>query len=69
MLFRSYAAQGEGASFIESVVGSYLAVVGLPLLVLQALLRETGMRPMADQALLERLERGDIVARASLGHG
>jgi septum formation protein len=63
----AYAAQGEGASFIESVEGSYLAVVGLPLLVLQALLREAGLRPAADQALLARLERSDIVVRASPG--
>jgi septum formation protein len=57
----AYAAQGEGASLIERVDGPYLAVVGLPLLALRALLLQTGVPLSADVPLLERLERGEMV--------
>jgi septum formation protein len=55
----AYAAQGEGAALIAGVDGSYLAVVGLPLLALRDLLQEAGVPVDADLPLLERLERGD----------
>ena len=55
----AYAAQGEGAAFIERVEGSYLAVVGLPLLALRHLLIESGVAVPAALATLEALERGD----------
>jgi septum formation protein len=55
----AYAAQGEGAVFIERVEGSYLAVVGLPLLALQALLLEAGVPVRGDMALAARLEAGE----------
>jgi septum formation protein len=57
----AYAAQGEGASLIAAVQGSYLAVVGLPLLALRTLLLDAGVAIAADLPLLERLERGELV--------
>jgi len=54
----AYAAQGLGAALVERVEGSYLCVVGLPLLALRALLREIGIESAAPLPLLERLERG-----------
>ncbi|MDB5075163.1 MAG: Septum formation protein Maf [Chloroflexi bacterium] len=56
----AYAAQGEGAALITGVEGSYLAVVGLPLLVLRELLLDAGVDTNADLAVLERLERGEL---------
>ncbi len=56
----AYAAQGEGAAFIERVAGSYLAVVGLPLLALRDLLIEFGVTVPAALTTLEALERGDL---------
>jgi septum formation protein len=58
----AYAAQGEGAALIEGVEGSYLAVVGLPLLALRDLLLEAGVPVPADPAVLVRLERGEWIA-------
>jgi len=55
----AYAAQGEGAAFIERVEGSYLAVVGLPLLALRELLLEIGLAVPASLSVLEALERGE----------
>jgi len=52
----AYGAQGEGASLIARVQGSYLAVVGLPLLALRELLLEAGMGVDADLTALRRLE-------------
>lgn len=56
----AYAAQGEGASLIAQVEGSYLAVVGLPLVALRELLLEAGVAIDADLTILQRLERGDL---------
>jgi septum formation protein len=56
----AYAAQGEGATLIAGVDGSYLAVVGLPLLALREVLIEAGLQVAADVATLERMERGDF---------
>jgi septum formation protein len=56
----AYGAQGEGAALIAHVEGSYLAVVGLPLLALRAELIAAGVPIAAGTALLERLERGDL---------
>ena len=58
----AYAAQGLGATLIEAVTGSYLAVVGLPLLALRDLLLEAGVTVPADRELLVRLERGEGIA-------
>lgn len=58
----AYAAQGEGAALIARVDGSYLAVVGLPLLALHAALTEAGVPVAADLSGLERLESGDFSA-------
>jgi septum formation protein len=55
----AYAAQGDGAALIAGVEGSYLAVVGLPLLALHALLVEAGMAVRADLELVARLEAGE----------
>lgn len=55
----AYAAQGLGAALIERVEGSYLCVVGLPLLALRALLRTVGVESVASLPQLERLERGE----------
>ena len=54
----AYAAQGRGAALIEAVEGSYLAVVGLPLLALREMLIEAGVPVPADVARLARRERG-----------
>jgi septum formation protein len=43
----SYAVQGIGAMFIESVHGSYTNVVGLPLALLFQMLRKAGIDPLA----------------------
>jgi septum formation protein len=56
----AYAVQGEGAALIERVEGSYLAVVGLPLLALRDLLLEAGVAVDGDLGTLERLERGEL---------
>ncbi len=49
-----YAIQGKGAVFIEHIVGSYSAVVGLPLAVTALLLAEFGvpswLQPIAKPA-------------------
>ncbi len=58
----AYAAQGEGAALIEDVEGSYLAVVGLPLLALRDLLQQAGMTVPAPLSVLEALERGEQIA-------
>jgi septum formation protein len=42
----SYAVQGIGAMFIESVHGSYTNVVGLPLALLFQMLRKAGIDPL-----------------------
>lgn len=55
----AYAAQGEGAALIERVEGSYLAVVGLPLLTLRELLLEAELAVPAALPVLEALERGE----------
>jgi septum formation protein len=60
----AYGAQGEGATFIAHVDGSYLAVVGLPLLALRELLLDVDVPVAADLAVLERLERGELVTWA-----
>jgi septum formation protein len=57
----AYAAQGHGAALIERVEGSYLAVVGLPLLALRDLLLEAGIVSPASLATLDALERGEHV--------
>ncbi len=54
----AYAVQGEGSVLIDRVEGSYLAVIGLPLLALRDLLREAGLVSPVDQAALEALEYG-----------
>jgi septum formation protein len=56
----AYAAQGEGAALIARVDGSYLAVVGLPLLALREELIAAGLPIDAGLPALERLERGDF---------
>jgi septum formation protein len=53
----AYAAQGQGAALMEAVEGSYLAVVGLPLLALRKMLMEAGIPVPADVARLAILER------------
>jgi septum formation protein len=53
----AYAAQGQGAALIEAVEGSYLAVVGLPLLALREMLLEAGIPVPSDVAWLSILER------------
>lgn len=55
----AYAAQGTGATFVEGVDGSYLAVVGLPLLALRNLLLQAGVTSPAALDELEALERGE----------
>lgn len=55
----AYAAQGIGASLVDRVDGSYLAVVGLPLLALRELLLAAGVESPAPLARLEGLERGE----------
>src|SRR5581483_5638642 len=57
----AYAAQGLGATLIERVEGSYLAVVGLPLLALRDLLAQEGIVSPASQATLAALERGEQI--------
>jgi septum formation protein len=42
----SYAVQGKGALFIDSIHGSYTNVVGLPLATLFLMLRRAGMDPL-----------------------
>jgi septum formation protein len=42
----SYAVQGRGAMFIDSIHGSYTNVVGLPLATLFLMLRRAGMDPL-----------------------
>jgi septum formation protein len=42
----SYAVQGKGAMFIDSIHGSYTNVVGLPLATLFLMLRRAGMDPL-----------------------
>ena len=59
----AYAAQGQGAALIERVEGSYLCVVGLPLLALRTLLQAIGVESAASPSLLERLERGEAPDR------
>jgi septum formation protein len=54
----AYAVQGEGAALIDRVEGSYLAVIGLPLLALRDLLRDACLVSPADQATVEALEYG-----------
>jgi septum formation protein len=54
----AYAAQGLGAALIEAVEGSYLAVVGLPLLALREMLIEAGIAVPADEARLAAREYG-----------
>jgi septum formation protein len=54
----AYAAQGLGAKLIEHVEGSFLAVVGLPLLALRDLLASVGVVSRAPESRLEALERG-----------
>ncbi len=61
----AYAAQGRGAALIARVDGSYLAVVGLPLLALRLLLLDAGLPLGADTAVLERLERGELIPRSA----
>jgi septum formation protein len=56
----AYAAQGEGAALIAHVDGSYLAVVGLPLLALADMLRDAGVAIRADMSPVQRLEQGDL---------
>lgn len=55
----AYAAQGVGAALIERVEGSYLCVVGLPLLALRTILQAVGVESGASLPLLERLEGGE----------
>jgi len=45
-----YAVQGAGAAIVESIVGDYTAVVGLPLPALAAALRDRGLFPPAAAA-------------------
>lgn len=45
----SYAAQGRGAIFIDSIHGSYTNVVGLPLALLFQMLRKAGLDPLAER--------------------
>jgi nucleoside triphosphate pyrophosphatase len=47
----SYAVQGIGAMFIESVHGSYTNVVGLPLSTLYQMLKKAGILILASQAV------------------
>jgi septum formation protein len=54
----AYAAQGLGAGLIERVEGSFLAVVGLPLLALRDLLDAVGIVTAVPQDRLEALEQG-----------
>lgn len=54
----AYAAQGLGAALVDRIEGSYLAVVGLPLLALRDLLLAHGVAVPAAIAELEPLERG-----------
>jgi septum formation protein len=54
----AYAAQGRGAALIEAVEGSYLAVVGLPLLALREMLINAGIPVPADMARLASREYG-----------
>jgi septum formation protein len=54
----AYAVQGEGSALIDRVEGSYLAVIGLPLLALRDLLREAGLNSPAEQSTVEALEYG-----------
>jgi septum formation protein len=54
----AYAAQGEGAVLIDRVEGSFLTVIGLPLLAVRELLGEAGLVSPADQATIEALEYG-----------
>lgn len=54
----AYAAQGEGAALIERVEGSFLAVVGLPLAALRALLAEVGVVSPVPRTLIDALELG-----------
>lgn len=58
----AYAAQGAGAALIEGVDGSYLAVVGLPLLALREALIEAGVPVPASPDILAELERGERIA-------
>jgi septum formation protein len=59
----AYAAQGDGAVLIDRVEGSFLTVIGLPLLAVRELLREAGLVSPADQATIETLEYGGPSAR------
>ena len=43
----SYAVQGIGAMFIDSIHGSYTNVVGLPLATLFQMLRKAGLDPLS----------------------
>ncbi len=45
----SYAAQGVGGMFIESIHGSYTNVVGLPLALLFQMLRKAGLDPLVNR--------------------
>jgi septum formation protein len=54
----AYAVQGEGSALIDRVEGSYLAVIGLPLLALRDLLRDAGLVSPTDQTTVAALEYG-----------
>lgn len=45
----SYAVQGLGAMFIESIRGNYTNVVGLPLSTLVAMMRKAGIDPLGSE--------------------
>jgi septum formation protein len=40
-----YAIQGKGANLVETIEGSYTAVVGLPMEIVFSLLKEFGISP------------------------
>ncbi|HUP66019.1 MAG TPA: Maf family protein [Thermoanaerobaculia bacterium] len=48
----SYAVQGIGAMFIESIEGNYTNVVGLPLTTLVRMMREAGIDPAASSVAM-----------------
>ncbi|MGH2347463.1 MAG: Maf family protein, partial [Chloroflexota bacterium] len=62
----AYAAQGEGAVLIDRVEGSFLTVVGLPLLALRDLLLEAGLSSPVDPTTIEAIEYGEPPGRCDL---